>query len=169
MEVFVKLKDVAVLIVVCALTLFAAACGSDDQDSAEDQANVAATTDSGSSSDDASNGEDAEESFSAAVTAADPEDAAACLEKEGFTVTVEDSMPDEIVEATGIDQVLALTGAEGAGSVSYYESEDKALPAHQAELDNQVPDTVIGRTERAVYVFSGSDTSAATKSIEGCI
>jgi hypothetical protein len=155
MEVSVKFRDLVVLCIACGVALFGAACGSDDQDATE-TANVAASTDS-------------DEKFSAAVTAADPEEATACLEKEGFTVTAETSMPDDVVEAIGIDQVLALSGPMGAGSISYYESEEKALPAHKAELDNQVPDTVIGRTERAVYVFSGSDNSAATKAIEGCI
>lgn len=165
-----KFKDLAVLLVALAVALFAIACGSDQEGSTDTESEVAASTAPGSSADadEAGDGE-SDEGFSAAVAAADPEEATACLEREGFTVTVEDSMPDEMVEATGIEQILTLTGEMGAGSVSYYASEDDALLAHEAELDNQVPDTVIGRTERAVYAFSGSDNSAATRAIEGCV
>lgn len=154
------------LLVALAMTA-TTACGSGTDDSQADSADPSGVIES-----DATQGSDAagdEPEFSAAVAAADPKEARSCLEEEGFTVEVESSITEEMSQAIGLDQILVLSGSLGAGSVSYYEDEDSALVAHQAELDNQAPGTVIGRVERAVYVFSGSDNSSATRAIEGCV
>ena len=57
-----------------------------------------------------------------------------CLEQQGLTVSSDSSIPEELKETSGItDQLTIISDASGAGSITWFETEEEAIAAHEAE------------------------------------
>lgn len=103
------------------------------------------------------------------VEAEPPRKVKSCLERAGLTVETQGA-GDGVAGATGItDQLSVISASGGAGSIVYFETEEQAITAHQAELDNQEPGSVIARKGAAYYVYAGDDMQAGGAAIRGCL
>lgn len=103
------------------------------------------------------------------IEARAPESVASCLEEAGFTVQAEDEAP-EAEDATALGQLtIGDRDGSGTGAITWYATEQEAVAAHRAELDEQVPDTVVGRKGNATYVFAGGEFTETGREIEGCL
>ena len=88
---------------------------------------------------------------STGVAAEPPATVAACLEKDGFTVTRERVRAD-VGSAVGLRETLIVVGgpkAPGVGSIEYYGTEQQAFDANRAALDAQPTGSVVGLRDRA--------------------
>ncbi len=139
-----------------ALALPLAACGEDD---------------SGDPASGSARGPAASGVPSTGILAASPEDATACLEEGGFTVTRE-TTTEEDGSARGLEDRLILVGGPrtaGIGSIEYFATEEQAFEANEAALDVQKTGSLVGRTGAAVYVFRGDGLDEARPVILGCL
>lgn len=156
----------ALILALAALALVGAGCGGDDggDGGGDDEAIETAIEDLA---------KEAAENPEAAVTGFEAEPPAKvkrCLEQEGYTVSSDSSTPDDVKEATGItDQLTIVSDAGGAGSITYYETEEQAITASQAESENQESGSVIGRTGPATYVYAGEDLEEGGGAIRRCL
>lgn len=108
---------------------------------------------------------------STGVAVAGPEKVASCLQENGFEAEPEDE--GDLDGEEGVVARLSLGGpaaVPGSGRITYYETEERAFDANAEELAARPPNSVIGRTGEAVYVFaSAEDLSPARQAILGCL
>ncbi|MGK2947833.1 MAG: hypothetical protein ACSLFP_04615 [Acidimicrobiales bacterium] len=120
-------------------------------------------------------GDDGGGSDGGAIEAAAVEDVQACLQEAGLEVEDDDDLSDDLREAFGIEDALDLMGdgdLVGLGSVTWYESADKAEEAHEAGGAVRTDDVARAVVGRITYDFVGADKAqGATVGglIEGCL
>lgn len=100
---------------------------------------------------------------STGVPVAAPTKVAGCLEAAGYTTAMAPGEGD-------VQEVVTLSDeAGGSGEIEFYAELEAAYRAHQDALGDQEPNSVLGRTETAVYSFAGGDTEAARTAIAPCL
>ena len=151
-----RLKTMALLCAATALALVAG-CGDDDGNGDGGTGDELEAAIEEAAKEAASNPEAAVTGFEAEP----PAKVKKCLEQQGLTVSSDSSIPEELKETSGItDQLTIVSDASGAGSITWFETEEEAIAAHQVELENQESGSETGRTGPANYVYAGEDDGA---------
>jgi len=108
---------------------------------------------------------------STGVPAESPKEVSSCLEGEGFEVELGEVKDDGSEEGAGGEalDLLIFGKSDGGGTITYYGDLEDAAAAHKQHLDAPQPDSVTGRVEEAVYVYTGEGFAGVGTLVEGCL